>query len=241
MGSNTEDAPLKGTNPPQPSPKQSKLTPPPAIIIGAGLGGCAAALALKAQGFDVTVYERLKTFRRLGDSLGLGENALKLLRRWGGQRLYDDLCAIGNQAEDMQIREWSSGRVLARQPLMDMGKAITRCESLRRIRLTCVAALVSGLHRPPRRLPRSLPASHPRRRRAHPHGPRNHLLRRIPTLHHARRRPRIHRRRRHRRRRDQIPRPRTRARLQRPPAIKRVLVLPGVLPRFDSEGGAEVR
>ncbi|KAK1073308.1 hypothetical protein LTR74_002017 [Friedmanniomyces endolithicus] len=103
MGSNTEDAPFK------------------AIIIGAGLGGCAAALALKAQGFDVTVYERLKTFRRLGDSLeGLGENALKLLRRWGGQKLYDDLCAIGNQAEDMQIREWSSGRVLAQQPLMDM-------------------------------------------------------------------------------------------------------------------------
>ncbi|KAK1064573.1 hypothetical protein LTR74_008575 [Friedmanniomyces endolithicus] len=104
MGSNNPEAPLK------------------AIIIGAGLGGCAAALALKAQGFDVTVYERLKTFRRLGDSLGLGENALKLLRRWGGQKLYDDLCAIGNQAEDMQIREWSSGAVLARQPLMDMGK-----------------------------------------------------------------------------------------------------------------------
>ncbi|TKA82611.1 hypothetical protein B0A55_01382 [Friedmanniomyces simplex] len=102
MGSSSDEAPLK------------------AIIIGAGLGGCAAALALKAQHFDVTVYERLKTFRRLGDSLGLGENALKLLRRWGGQQLYDDLCAIGNQAPDMQIREWGSGRVLAQQPLMDM-------------------------------------------------------------------------------------------------------------------------
>jgi salicylate hydroxylase len=90
------------------------------IVIGAGLGGCAAALALNAQGFDVTVYERLKTFRRLGDSLGLGENALKLLRRWGGQGLYDRLCSIGNQASNMQIRRWNDGKILAQQPLMDM-------------------------------------------------------------------------------------------------------------------------
>ena len=128
----TTQKPPSKVPPPPPPPTPTKPTHtntiPTAIIIGAGLGGCAAALALKAQGFDVTVYERLKTFRRLGDSLGLGENALKLLRRWGGQKLYDDLCAIGNQAEDMQIREWSSGRVLARQPLMDMGKLVERYE-----------------------------------------------------------------------------------------------------------------
>ncbi|KXL47364.1 hypothetical protein M433DRAFT_150069 [Acidomyces richmondensis BFW] len=91
-----------------------------AIIIGAGLGGCACALAFKAQGFEVTVYERLRQFKRLGDSLGLGENALKLVRRWGGQQLYDGLCAIGNQAPDMQIRRWHDGKILAQQPLMDM-------------------------------------------------------------------------------------------------------------------------
>lgn len=90
------------------------------IVIGAGLGGCAAALALHHQGFQVTIYERLRTFRRLGDSLGLGENALKLLRRWGGQHLYESLTQIGNQAPNMQIRRWSDGKVLAQQPLMDM-------------------------------------------------------------------------------------------------------------------------
>lgn len=90
------------------------------IVIGAGLGGCACALALQAQGFNVTVYERLREFRRLGDSLGLGENALKLLRRWGGQQLYDTLTKIGNQAPDMQIRRWHDGKILAQQPLMDM-------------------------------------------------------------------------------------------------------------------------
>ena len=66
------------------------------------------------------VYERLRRFKRLGDSLGLGENALKLLRRWGGQQLYDNLTKIGNQAENMQIRRWHDGKILAQQPLMDM-------------------------------------------------------------------------------------------------------------------------
>lgn len=68
----------------------------------------------------VVVYERLKGFRRLGDSLGLGENALKLLERWGGKDFYHELTSIGNQAEDMQIRRWHDGKILAQQPLMDM-------------------------------------------------------------------------------------------------------------------------
>lgn len=90
------------------------------IVIGAGLGGCAAALAMKHHGHDVAVYEKLSSFRRLGDSLGLGENALKLLRRWGGDRLYFSLTNIGNQSENMQIRRWHDGKILAQQPLMDM-------------------------------------------------------------------------------------------------------------------------
>ncbi|KAI1120494.1 salicylate hydroxylase [Nemania abortiva] len=91
-----------------------------AIVVGAGLGGCACALALKHHGHSVVVYERLRNFRRLGDSLGLGENALKLLERWGGRDLYHRLTSIGNQAPDMQIRRWHDGKILAVQPLMDM-------------------------------------------------------------------------------------------------------------------------
>ncbi|KAI0602690.1 salicylate hydroxylase [Biscogniauxia sp. FL1348] len=90
------------------------------IVVGAGLGGCACALAMKHHGHSVVIYERLKSFRRLGDSLGLGENALKLLERWGGSDLYHRLTSIGNQAPDMQIRRWHDGKILAQQPLMDM-------------------------------------------------------------------------------------------------------------------------
>ncbi|KAL1873964.1 hypothetical protein Daus18300_003838 [Diaporthe australafricana] len=75
---------------------------------------------MKHHGHDVIVYEKLNGFRRLGDSLGLGENALKLLRRWGGDTLYHALTSIGNQSQDMQIRRWHDGKILAQQPLMDM-------------------------------------------------------------------------------------------------------------------------
>lgn len=75
---------------------------------------------MKHHGHSVVVYERLNNFKRLGDSLGLGENALKLLERWGGKDLYQRLTSIGNQAPDMQIRRWHDGKILAQQPLMDM-------------------------------------------------------------------------------------------------------------------------
>lgn len=64
------------------------------------------------------VLDKVRQFGRLGDSLGLGENAFKLLQRWGCE--VDEIKRIGNQAPDMTIRRWSDGKVLAVQPLMDM-------------------------------------------------------------------------------------------------------------------------
>lgn len=100
------------------------------IVIGAGLGGCAAALAFKHHhpSAQIIVFEKVRQFQRLGDSLGLGENALKLLRKWtlrqpeAGQpeSMVEELIDIGNKSEFMQIRRWGDGKVLARQPLMDM-------------------------------------------------------------------------------------------------------------------------
>ncbi|KAE8451924.1 hypothetical protein EG329_002765 [Mollisiaceae sp. DMI_Dod_QoI] len=74
-------------------------------------------MAMHYAGFQVTVFEKVHKFLRLGDSLGLGENALRLLQRWG---LHDQLIAIGNKSELMQIRRWGDGKILAQQPLMDM-------------------------------------------------------------------------------------------------------------------------
>lgn len=88
-------------------------------MIGAGLGGCATALALHHHGHKVLcVLDKVREFGRLGDSLGLGQNAFNLLAKWGCE--VDEIKRIGNQAPDMAIRRWSDGKVLAVQPLMDM-------------------------------------------------------------------------------------------------------------------------
>ncbi|KAG7292000.1 hypothetical protein NEMBOFW57_002030 [Staphylotrichum longicolle] len=92
---------------------------PSFIVVGAGLGGCAAAIALHHHGHEVVaVLDKVRQFNRLGDSLGLGENAYKLLARWGCN--VKEIQEIGNQAPTMKIRRWHDGKVLAEQPLMDM-------------------------------------------------------------------------------------------------------------------------
>ncbi|KAF2865187.1 hypothetical protein BDV95DRAFT_632535 [Massariosphaeria phaeospora] len=101
---------------PLPSSHNPPLT---AIVIGAGLGGCATALALHHHGHRVLcVLDKVRAFGRLGDSLGLGQNALDLLAKWGCP--VDEIKRIGNQAPNMTIRRWRDGKELAVQPLMDM-------------------------------------------------------------------------------------------------------------------------
>ncbi len=52
-------------------------------IIGAGMGGLAAAAALRRVGVDVTVYEQASQFRRLGAGIQIGCNAMQVLRVLG--------------------------------------------------------------------------------------------------------------------------------------------------------------
>src|SRR5476651_2897045 len=52
-------------------------------IIGAGMGGLAAAAALRKTGVDVTVYEQARQFTRLGAGIQIGCNAMHVLRGLG--------------------------------------------------------------------------------------------------------------------------------------------------------------
>ena len=54
-----------------------------AIIIGGGIGGLAAAVALRQAGIEVTVYERAPVLGRVGAGLSLWNNALYALQRLG--------------------------------------------------------------------------------------------------------------------------------------------------------------
>ncbi|MGA8315312.1 MAG: FAD-dependent oxidoreductase, partial [Bradyrhizobium sp.] len=51
-------------------------------IIGAGMGGLAAAAGLSRAGLKVTVYEQATKFTRLGAGIQIGCNAMKVLRAW---------------------------------------------------------------------------------------------------------------------------------------------------------------
>ena len=49
------------------------------IIIGAGIGGLAAARALNLRGHEVEVYERATTLGEVGAGLQVGPSAVKVL------------------------------------------------------------------------------------------------------------------------------------------------------------------
>jgi 2-polyprenyl-6-methoxyphenol hydroxylase-like FAD-dependent oxidoreductase len=83
--------------------------PKKAIIIGGGIGGVTAAIALKRAGLDVTVYERAEELREVGSGLPLWTNALRALHKIG---LTDDHEQLGAQVTAGSISTWS-GDILA--------------------------------------------------------------------------------------------------------------------------------
>jgi 2-polyprenyl-6-methoxyphenol hydroxylase-like FAD-dependent oxidoreductase len=74
-----------------------------AIIIGGGIGGVTAAIALKQAGLDVTVYEQAEELREVGSGLPLWTNAL---RRFHVIGLTDELEKLGVQVTSVRVSTW---------------------------------------------------------------------------------------------------------------------------------------
>lgn len=74
------------------------------LIAGGGLGGAACAIACARRGMKVTLFDQVKQFQPLGDSVGFGSNTTKLFKRWG---MYDDLYATCCRATKVYAYNWN--------------------------------------------------------------------------------------------------------------------------------------
>ena len=86
-------------------------------IVGAGIGGLTAALALAQRGFSVEVFERAQAFEEVGAGLQLGPNATQVLVALG---LRDALASRASTPPAVQFIDGVSGRDLMRLPLGDV-------------------------------------------------------------------------------------------------------------------------
>ncbi len=84
---------------------------PRIAIVGGGIGGLAAALALRLRGIEAVVYERASRLDDIGGRLNLSPNALKALRALG---LEDAAIRMGFRSDFQVIRSWRSGRILSK-------------------------------------------------------------------------------------------------------------------------------
>jgi salicylate hydroxylase len=94
------------------------LTGLPVAVIGAGVAGLAAALALARRGAAVTVLERAEAIRAFGAGLQISPNGAAVIRALG---LGPALDAAGDAAQAVQLFDGPTGRPVLRLPLDGRG------------------------------------------------------------------------------------------------------------------------
>ena len=86
-------------------------------IVGAGLGGLAAALFLRKVGLDATVYEQAPELREVGAGIVVSPNMVRPLAKLG---LAESLPAFAVRLDAAwEFRRWKDGRVLFVQPMRE--------------------------------------------------------------------------------------------------------------------------
>ena len=83
-------------------------------IVGAGIGGLVAALALKKRGHKPIIYEKTESLSELGAGIQLSPNANKVLEYLG---VMEELQADVYEPEAFQFVHYRTGKILAQQTL----------------------------------------------------------------------------------------------------------------------------
>jgi salicylate hydroxylase len=85
------------------------------IIVGGGIGGLTAAIALRQTGWSVQVIERAEQFGEVGAGVQLGPNATRVLKRLG---LGEKLDEIAVAPEAVRFLRWADDAVLTECQLL---------------------------------------------------------------------------------------------------------------------------
>ena len=88
-----------------------------AIVLGAGIGGLTAAVALRRAGVDVTLCERAPELRAAGFGLSMQSNAMAALRTLG-MGLDEELLRVGGRVTTFSFRA-TDGALLRRLEMAD--------------------------------------------------------------------------------------------------------------------------
>ncbi|HEY9881267.1 MAG TPA: FAD-dependent monooxygenase, partial [Leptolyngbyaceae cyanobacterium] len=90
------------------------------IVIGAGIGGLTAGIALQQAGFEVEIYDRVRDLRPVGAGISLWSNGVKVLNRLG---LGDQIAQIGGRMNRMQYRT-QTGELLNDIDLLPLAESV---------------------------------------------------------------------------------------------------------------------
>jgi salicylate hydroxylase len=81
-------------------------TPRKVVVVGAGIGGLTAALALLERGIDVEVYEQSNELKEVGAGIQISSNGTRVLFALG---LEAALARVQVRPERRELRHWSTG------------------------------------------------------------------------------------------------------------------------------------
>lgn len=90
-----------------------------ALIIGAGIGGMAAAAALKQQGIECEIFEAVKEIKPVGAAISVWSNGVKCMNHLGMGHIMDEL---GGPMLNMAYQDGKTGQVMTQfslKPLID--------------------------------------------------------------------------------------------------------------------------
>jgi 3-hydroxybenzoate 6-monooxygenase len=89
---------------------------PPVLIVGGGIGGLAAALALARKGCRVRLIEQAAEFKEIGAGIQLGPNVFRMLEVLGLAQAVSRLAAF---PENLIMLDSTSGQEVTRIPLLE--------------------------------------------------------------------------------------------------------------------------